>query len=208
MGMYRRQLDGLIKQAQSTIVSDEMKGIMNNAELDASSKRDYLKDLQSKYPEYIAQDPSLKKDIDNQLTTLDFNIVYQEPFVDKFTNNLTQSLGVAKKEKNNKSFKIRNDGYINLYNNDGKQVGFVDFENNPSMVNYKDVIEYIKNNTSIETVRKSMGGNLTNGQLAFVFKSSPIYKTLQKATMGNMTKKYPEIFNELADIYDSWENLR
>ena len=208
MGMYRKQLEGLIQQAQSKIVSDEMKGIMDNTELDASSKRDYLKDLQNKYPEYIAQDPSLKKDIDNQLTSLNFNIVYQEPYVDNFNANLTNTVGVGKKPKNNKTFKIDGYGNIKVYDNNGKEIEVVNFMAKPSNVNYGDLIAYIKDNTSIEKVRKSMGGNLTNEQLAFTFKTSPIYKVLQKASASNMTKAFPDLYNELADIYDSCENLR
>lgn len=208
VGMYRVQLNGLIRDAQSAIVTEEIKGIMDNPELDSVSKKEYLKDIQTKYPGYVAQDPSLKKDIDNQLTSLNFNIVYQDPYVKNFTSDFTKSVGVGKKDKYNKSFKIKNDGNIEVYDVDGKKIGFVNFNENPASVKYEDVINYIKNNTSIENVRKSMGGNLTNEQLAFTFKTSPIYKVLQRAATGTMTQHYPEISKELYNIYNSWENLK
>ena len=182
---------------------DDIKGM----DISAKEKNTAIKQLR-KNPNYqavIANNPELQQRLADEDTILTYQAQFGEPLENKIMSGFAANYGNKKN-----SYRVQSSGNIEITNAKGKVVGTIYPGGklgiiNQGGINPQNFFTFMLENTSPKNVRLLMGSNLTDEQLAMVFKNSSFYKTMETIVNSNeFQKMYAEDPNsDISRLYDS-----
>jgi len=197
--------DALAEYGQKT-VEDKINSILSQ-DIETKEKIKAVENLAKtdKYKNLISQNPELQKLMENTNTDLMNRYTYIDPLNKKmqgiFYNTLGSSTGASK-------FKINDDGTIDL------QVGKKNRRIYPYTtigisnvgVNPDEFLTTLKNNVTMDSIRKQIDPSMTDEEVATIFKNSPIYKMVEgivNTTDASLTNN--KYWGDIVDIYYDWD---